>query len=119
MGGQVLQMAPPVYNISPEQFATLSQGGTLSQEQINSMMGVAPGVPQQPGGAVSTQSGSPAVAGPGAASAAPNSGSASGTASGTPPAPASADQAASKKKKSEKASKKKLDAKKKKSKGCC
>jgi len=31
--------APKVYSISPEQFAHLAQGGTLSQEQINAMMG--------------------------------------------------------------------------------
>merc|ERR1712051_1097388 len=92
--GQVLQMAPPVYNISPQQFATLSQGGTLSEEQINSMMGVAPAAPQLPG-AAPTQSDSPAT-GPGAAP-----GTASDT-PGAPSAPASADQSASKKKKSEK-----------------
>jgi len=91
---------PSVYTISPEQFAQLAQGGQLSQEQINGMMGLGP------------------VA-EGAASAEPQLVSAEQAVGITPtPAPmpgaATKEAAGSKKKKS-----KALSSKKKKSKGCC
>merc|ERR1712151_1221862 len=102
----LMQVGAPVYNISPEQFATLAQGGTLSQEQINSMMGVPPApVPEavQP-----IQAPTEVTA---AASAAPELGATGAVAPST--------GKASSKKKSEKSSKKKLSAKKKQNKGCC
>merc|ERR1712060_898783 len=106
---QHMQAGPSVYTISPEQFAQLAQGGTLSQEQINGMMGLGP-VAAEPGLSVSA----------GAAPAEPQLVSAEQAVGITPtPAPmpgatTAAAAAGSKKKKS-----KALSSKKKKSKGCC
>ena len=37
--------APTVYNISPEKFALLASGGSLSQEEISELMSTGPAVP--------------------------------------------------------------------------